>query len=76
MRFVVYGAGAVGGVIGAHLFRGGHDVTLIARGAHQEAIRERGLRFDTPERASRCPSRWPPAPPRWSSPRATSCSSR
>ena len=49
MRFVVYGAGAVGGTIGAQLFRHGHDVTLIARGAHYEAIGERGLRFVTPE---------------------------
>jgi 2-dehydropantoate 2-reductase len=47
MRYVVYGAGAVGGVIGAHLHRGGVDVTLVARGAHLAAIRERGLRLDT-----------------------------
>jgi 2-dehydropantoate 2-reductase len=45
VRFVVYGAGAVGGVIGARLFQAGHEVVLIARGAHYEAIRERGLRF-------------------------------
>ena len=43
MTFVVYGAGAVGGVIGARLFQAGHGVTLIARGAHYEAIRDRGL---------------------------------
>jgi 2-dehydropantoate 2-reductase len=49
MRFVVYGAGAVGGVIGAKLFQHGHDVTLIARGAHREAMREHGLRLDTPD---------------------------
>ena len=49
MRFVVYGAGAVGGVIGARLHQGGHDVALIARGSHLEAIRERGLRLDTPD---------------------------
>jgi 2-dehydropantoate 2-reductase len=51
MRFVVYGAGAVGGVVGAHLFRQGHDVTLIARGAHYEAIRDHGLRLDTPDQS-------------------------
>jgi 2-dehydropantoate 2-reductase len=49
MRFVVYGAGAVGGVIGARLFQHGHDVTLIARGAHREAVRDHGLRLDTPD---------------------------
>ncbi len=46
MRFVVYGAGAVGGVIGARLHQAGHDVVLVARGAHLEAIREQGLRID------------------------------
>ena len=55
MRFVVYGAGAVGGVVGAHLFRHGHDVTLIARGAHHDAIRERGLRLDTPDESLTLP---------------------
>jgi 2-dehydropantoate 2-reductase len=55
VRFVVYGAGAVGGVIGAHLFRQGHDVTLIARGAHHDAIRDRGLRLDTPDESVTLP---------------------
>ena len=32
MRFVVFGAGAIGGVVGARLFQHGADVTLIARG--------------------------------------------
>lgn len=45
MRFVVYGAGAVGGVIGARLFQADHDVVLIARGAHHDAIRDKGLRL-------------------------------
>jgi 2-dehydropantoate 2-reductase len=48
MRFVVYGAGAIGGVVGARLFQAGHDVVLIARGAHYEAIRDRGLRIRSP----------------------------
>ena len=34
MRYVVYGAGAIGGTIGGRLFQHGHDVVLIARGAH------------------------------------------
>jgi 2-dehydropantoate 2-reductase len=49
MRFVVYGAGAIGGTVGGQLFRHGHDVTLIARGAHYETVRDHGLRLDTPD---------------------------
>jgi 2-dehydropantoate 2-reductase len=49
MRFVVYGAGAIGGVVGARLAQGGHDVALIARGRHREAIASAGLRLDTPD---------------------------
>ncbi|MGI8713336.1 MAG: ketopantoate reductase family protein [Solirubrobacteraceae bacterium] len=51
-RFVVFGAGAVGGVVGARLHQGGHDVALIARGVHLEVIRSSGLILETPaERA-------------------------
>ena len=50
MRFVVYGAGAIGGVVGGRLHTAGHEVVLIARGAQLEAIRERGLRLDDPGR--------------------------
>jgi 2-dehydropantoate 2-reductase len=48
-RFVVYGAGAIGGPLAAGLFETGHDVVAVARGRHYEAIAERGLRVDTPE---------------------------
>jgi ketopantoate reductase len=48
MRFVVYAAGAIGGVVGAQLHRAGNDVTLVARGPHYEAIRDRGLVLETP----------------------------
>jgi 2-dehydropantoate 2-reductase len=48
-RFVVYGAGAVGGVIGSRLFEHGHDVVLIARGAHRDAIERDGLRLESPD---------------------------
>jgi len=47
MRYVVYGAGAVGGVIGGHLDLAGHETTLVARGEHLERIRRSGLRLDT-----------------------------
>ena len=43
MRFAILGSGAVGGYYGARLARAGHSVTFIARGAHLEAIRQRGL---------------------------------
>lgn len=46
---MVLGAGGIGGTIGARLHQAGYDVVLIARGAHGEAIRERGLTFATPE---------------------------
>ena len=39
----IVGAGAIGGLLGAHLARAGEDVTLIARGRHLEAMRSRGL---------------------------------
>ena len=45
MRFVIYGAGGIGGTIGARLFQHDRDVLLIARGPHLVAIQERGLRF-------------------------------
>jgi 2-dehydropantoate 2-reductase len=43
MQFCVYGAGAVGGLMGGLLAEGGHDVSLIARGAHLEALKADGL---------------------------------
>ena len=43
MRIAVMGAGGVGGCLGALLARDGNDVTLIARGAHLDAICSRGL---------------------------------
>lgn len=46
MSYVVYGAGAVGGVIGGHLHRAGLPVTLVARGDHLAAIRRDGLLLD------------------------------
>jgi 2-dehydropantoate 2-reductase len=51
VRFVVYGAGAVGGVVGARLHQHGHDVLLIARGDHLAAIRDAGLRVESPSGA-------------------------
>jgi 2-dehydropantoate 2-reductase len=44
MKICVYGAGAVGGLIAAWLARSGHAVSVVARGAHLDAIRGHGLR--------------------------------
>ena len=49
MRIAVLGAGGVGGYYGGALARAGHDVTFLARGAHLDAIRTRGLEVRTPE---------------------------
>jgi 2-dehydropantoate 2-reductase len=49
MRFVIYGAGAVGGVIGGRLFAAGHDVTLVARGEHLRVLQNDGLTVASPE---------------------------
>ena len=49
MRFLVWGAGAIGGTIGAHLARAGHDVTFVDRAEdHVAAIRTAGLRIAGP----------------------------
>jgi predicted dinucleotide-binding enzyme len=44
VKFVIAGAGAIGGYIGAKLARAGADVVLFARGAHLQAMQERGVR--------------------------------
>ena len=43
MRFAILGSGAVGGYFGAKLANAGQDVTFVARGAHLDAIRSKGL---------------------------------
>ncbi|MEV8315978.1 2-dehydropantoate 2-reductase N-terminal domain-containing protein [Streptomyces sp. NPDC059900] len=47
MRYIIIGAGAIGGTVGGRLAGSGHDVVLVARGAHYEAVRENGLRVRT-----------------------------
>jgi len=48
MRFVVVGAGAIGGTVGARLFQSGYDVTLVARGEHGRALQS-GLVLEAPD---------------------------
>jgi 2-dehydropantoate 2-reductase len=52
VRFVVFGAGAIGGVVGARLQQAGREVVLIARGAHHDAIAREGLTLETPDERS------------------------
>jgi 2-dehydropantoate 2-reductase len=46
MKICIYGAGAIGGYLGAQLADAGCDVTLIARGPHLDAMRENGLTLE------------------------------
>jgi 2-dehydropantoate 2-reductase len=43
MKICIYGAGAIGGLLGAELALSGSDVSLIARGPHLDAIKRDGL---------------------------------
>ncbi|MFP5485590.1 MAG: ketopantoate reductase family protein, partial [Gammaproteobacteria bacterium] len=47
MKIAVMGAGAVGCYYGGMLARAGHEVVLVARPAHVEAVRQNGLLLDT-----------------------------
>ena len=52
MRICIFGAGAIGGFLGAKLAAAGLDVSLIARGPHLAAILERGLELREGDRVS------------------------
>src|ERR1700749_3555485 len=52
MRYIVIGAGAIGGTTGGKLAASGHEVVLVARGAHLDALRARGLSLATPDGTS------------------------
>ena len=49
MRFIVYGAGAIGGAIGGRLSQAGHDVSLVARGDHLRVLQDDGLTLVSPD---------------------------
>ena len=55
MRVAVFGAGAVGSYLGSRLTAARADVHFIARGAHLEALRERGLTLITPDGITTAP---------------------
>lgn len=47
MRFIIYGAGGIGSVIGGHMFRKGYDVVLVGNAQHMGAIKANGLKLVT-----------------------------
>ena len=49
MKIAILGAGGVGGYFGGALARAGHEVSMLARGAHLKALRARDLEVRTPE---------------------------
>lgn len=49
MKICIYGAGAIGGWIGARLAQAGHAVSVVARGATLDALRQHGLRLASPD---------------------------
>ncbi len=55
MRIAIMGSGGVGGYFGARLVQGGADVIFIARGAHLQAMRERGLTIESAHDPIRLP---------------------
>lgn len=50
MKFVIFGSGGTGGVIGGYLAQAGNDVTFIARGEHLAAMQKNGLTIHTNHR--------------------------
>lgn len=48
MRVAVIGAGGLGSYVAAVLSTAGHDVSLVVRGEHGDAVREGGIRVDAP----------------------------
>jgi 2-dehydropantoate 2-reductase len=58
MKICIYGAGSIGGYLGVELAHAGHEVSLVARGAHLQAIREKGLKLvvEGKEKIARVPA--------------------
>ncbi len=54
-RYIIIGAGAVGGALGGRLALSGQEAVLVARGDHLRAMQENGLRLRTPDEDVRQP---------------------
>ena len=48
MRYIIYGAGGIGSIMGGYLVRTGHDAILIGRPGHVNAVNKNGLKLITP----------------------------
>ena len=48
-RFIIYGAGGIGGIVGGHLAMAGNDVVLIGRPEHMNAVGKNGLKLVKPD---------------------------
>ncbi len=48
LRYLILGAGGIGGALGAHMLRGGLEVSFLARGRQLDALTRDGLRLDKP----------------------------
>src|SRR5438105_1085795 len=55
MRYIIYGAGGIGSVIGGHLFRHGAEVVMVGNAQHVEAINARGLTLVTGDQTHSLP---------------------
>ncbi len=55
MRYIFYGAGAIGGIVGSKLHLAGHEVILIARGEHLRKIQQDGLTLNVPDDSMKLP---------------------
>ena len=49
MKICIFGAGAIGGFIAGYMARAGIEVSVVARGAHLQAIRDKGLTVEAPD---------------------------
>jgi 2-dehydropantoate 2-reductase len=52
VKYLIIGAGGTGGCIGAYMTEAGKDVTLIARGAHLQAMQKNGIRMETTKKGN------------------------
>ncbi|HKA56529.1 MAG TPA: 2-dehydropantoate 2-reductase [Candidatus Binatia bacterium] len=57
MRYIIYGAGGIGGAVGGRLLQRGYEVVLICRGEQLTAVQRRGLTLKTPADTLQLPVR-------------------
>ena len=55
MRIIIYGAGAIGSVLGGHLFRNRYPVVFVGNASHMDAIKSHGLKLVTAEETFHLP---------------------